>query len=136
LTTCLSAAGGAHHGWTVDGAGDPITGTDPAGATDSAARDGNGNVRVFTDRKGQRTEVTLGAGDRPTGVVFKWANDTVKSTLAFSRDPAPTCWSGSPTATAPMVGPAVGLAEAIATGSLLCAREATRCPPVPSSAPF
>src|SRR5207245_2076030 len=85
--TALSVTGGGQHQWSVDGSGDPSSWTDPASATATVTRDGNGNVSVSVDRKGQRVEITRGAGDRITQVVYKRANGTVESTVTYSYDP-------------------------------------------------
>src|SRR5262249_40479663 len=68
--------------------------TDPVGASESVQRDGNGNPTVVTDRKGQRTEITRGAGDRVTQVVYKRADGTVESTVTYTYSPTTDLLTG------------------------------------------
>jgi RHS repeat-associated protein len=86
--TELRVNSGAVHRWSYDGAGNPVSGIDPAGDTETVQRDANGNAVVTTDRNGQRTETTLGPGDRTEQVIYRRADGTVESTLAYHYDPA------------------------------------------------
>jgi RHS repeat-associated protein len=87
MVTRLDAAGGAAHQWTPNGMGETVGWQDPAGASGSIVRDGNGNARVITDRKGQKCEITLGPGDRVQQVLYRRADGTVESTIDYAYSP-------------------------------------------------
>src|SRR5262249_30525339 len=72
------------HAWPTGGGGRPSASTDPVNATETVTRDPNGNPTVIVDRKGQRTEITRGVGDRVTQVVYKRADGTVESTVTYT----------------------------------------------------
>jgi RHS repeat-associated protein len=85
--TGLNVNSGAQHRWTLDGSADPVSGTDPAGATETVTRDANGNPIVTVDRKGQREQISYGSGDRVQQVVFKRPDGSIESTLTYNYDP-------------------------------------------------